>query len=103
MNFNHQRHQTDTVFAAEQPRLRADRCRYVTYFVKLAEDSDDLIFRLYEAYNKQTDVTVSLGFASKRVALCDLMENESLELVLDGDSFTLPVKPFEVITGKVER
>ena len=71
--------------------------------VKQAEDSGDLIFRMYEAYNKQTDVTVSLGFAPKRVALCDLMENECSPLAVDGASFSLPVKPFEIITLKVER
>ena len=71
--------------------------------VKQAEDSGDLIFRMYEAYNKQTDVTVSLGFVPKHAVLCDLMENEGSPLAVDGASFSLSVKPFEIVTIKVKR
>ena len=62
-----------------------------------------MIFRIYEAYNKQTDVTVSLGFVPKHAVLCDLMENEGSPLAVDGTSFSLSVKPFEIVTIKVKR
>jgi len=71
--------------------------------VKKAEDSDALILRMYEAYNQKSAATVTLGFTPKRVTLVDLMENEIGEVEICGDSFKLPVKPFEIVTVKVER
>lgn len=71
--------------------------------VKKAEDSDALVLRMYEAFNKKCRTAVTLGFAPKRVTLVDLMENEICEVPVSGTSFTLPVKPFEIVTVKVER
>lgn len=71
--------------------------------VKKAEDSDALVLRMYEAYNQRTETAVTLGFTPKRVTLCGLMEDEIAEVAVNGNSFTLPVKPFEIITVKVER
>ena len=58
---------------------------------------------MYEAWNKRTDVKVTLGFTPKRVTLVDLMENELSAVAVDGSSFTLTVKPFEIVTVKVEK
>ena len=71
--------------------------------VKKAEDSDAMILRMYEAYNKKVNTTVTLGFAPKRVTLVDLMENEIEEIPVAGNNFKLPVKPFEIVTVKVQR
>ena len=71
--------------------------------VKKAEDSDALILRMYEAYNQKSTATITLGFVPKRVTLVDLMENEIGEVEVCGNSFKLPVKPFEIVTVKVER
>ena len=71
--------------------------------VKKAEDSDAMILRMYEAYNQKVNTTVTLGFEPKRVTLVGLMEDEISEVAVSGNSFTLPVKPFEIVTVKVER
>ena len=71
--------------------------------VKKAEDSDAMVLRMYEAYNKKVNTTITLGFTPKRVTLVDLMENEIEEIAVTGNSFKLPVKPFEIVTVKVER
>ena len=71
--------------------------------VKKAEDSDAAVLRMYEAYNTKVNTTVPLGYAPKRVTLCDLMENEIEEIAVCGNSFTVPVKPYEIITVKVEK
>ena len=71
--------------------------------VKKAEDSDGLVFRMYGAYNRRTQVTVSLGFTPKKIVLCDMMERPLSEIPSDGNSFALPVKPFEIITVRVDR
>ena len=58
---------------------------------------------MYEAYNQKVNTTVTLGFEPKRVTLVNLMEDEIGEIEVFGNSFTLPVKPFEIVTVKVER
>ncbi len=71
--------------------------------VKQAEDSDATVLRMYDAYNCKTNATVTLGYAPKRVTLVDLMENEIEEISVSGNAFTVPVKPFEIVTVKVEK
>lgn len=71
--------------------------------VKKAEDSDAVVLRMYEAWNKKTNVTVTMGFAPKRVTLVNMLEQEEMSIDVSGNSFTLPVKPFEIITVKVEK
>ena len=44
-----------------------------------------------------------LGFAPKRVTLVGLMEDEIEEIPVCGNAFKLPVKPFEIVTVKIER
>ena len=70
--------------------------------VKKAEDSEGLVFRMYDAYNRQTRVDVTFGFAPKRVTLCDLMENELETLDVRNNSVTLNINPYEIITIKTE-
>ena len=69
--------------------------------VKKAEDSDALIVRMYEAYNKRVDATLSFAFQPKRVVLCDLMERELKETEINGNSIHISAKPFEIITIKI--
>ena len=71
--------------------------------VKKAEDSNATVLRMYEAYNKKTDATVTLAYAPTRVTLVDMMENEIEEIPVSGNSFTLNIKPYEIITVKVEQ
>ena len=69
--------------------------------VKKAEDTDDLILRMYEAYNKRTQTSVKLPQNAKRVFCCDLMENETQELPIVNGAVTFEVKPFEIMTLKI--
>lgn len=71
--------------------------------VKKAEDSDATVIRMYDAYNRSTNATVTLGYTPRRITLVDLMENEISEVAIDGNSFTVPVKPFEIATYKIEK
>ncbi len=71
--------------------------------VKLAEDSDAILVRVYEAYNAHATMWLTAGFDFKRAVLCDLMENEVQPLENDGRNVTLPIKPYEILTIKFER
>lgn len=70
--------------------------------VKKAEDSDSTIVRMYESWNKRTNaLKLSFGFDFKSAVLCDLMENELEKLEVVDNTVTLPVKPFEIVTIKL--
>ena len=69
--------------------------------VKRAEDSDSLIVRAYECWNRRANATLKFGFDVKRAVLCDLLENELEELEISENSVTLPVKPYEIVTIKL--
>ena len=80
-----------------------DKPNVIIDTVKRAEDSDDIIVRLFESENKTTDVNIKFAIDCKKVALCDLMENELKDLPVKGGVVSLRVKPFEIITLKIFR
>lgn len=83
--------------------LSLDCDNVIAETVKEAEDSDAVIVRLYEAYNQRVRTTLTTGFDFKRVTLCNLLENEVEELPTDGRAIPLTVRPFEIVTLKIER
>lgn len=72
-----------------------------TDVVKKAEDSDDVVVRLYDAYNMTSKPTLSFGFDVKKATLCDLLENPICELPVKDGCVTVDVKPFEIVTIKL--
>lgn len=87
----------------EYSLVKCDADNVFVETVKLAEDGDDIIARLFEAKRMRKTVTLTFGFDVKEAYLCDMLENESERLTVDGNSLTLTVKPFEVITLKLKR
>lgn len=73
--------------------------------VKLAEDGEDLIFRFYEAYDRRVRADITLGVPFDSVTVCDLLERpvEMPELQVSGQTVTLPVRNFEIVTLRVRR
>jgi alpha-mannosidase len=70
--------------------------------VKRAEDSDDLILRLYEAHGARGTARIRLGVPFSGAHRCDLLEGESRgELPVDGDEIEVAYRPFELITVAV--
>ena len=70
--------------------------------VKRAEDGKGYILRLNETNNMRHTVTLQFAHEIKRAAICDLLENTEQELtVLDG-KLDLRIKPFEVISIRIE-
>ena len=68
---------------------------------KQAENSEDIIVRMYEAYDSKCSATLTFGFDIAQAWLCDMLEQEEAELTAEGGSVTLPVKNFEIVTLKV--
>jgi len=70
--------------------------------LKKAEDSDGVILRFFETTGEVTQAEVELFKAIKRLTLVDLLEREEGELPFEGTRFRLEVKPFEIVTLKLE-
>ncbi len=69
--------------------------------VKKAECEEAAIVRLYEAENRRTKATVRFTRPLRRVAECNLMEEQDQALPLDVDAVALEMLPFEIKTLKV--
>jgi alpha-mannosidase len=70
--------------------------------LKKAEDSDGVILRFFETTGEVTQAEVELFRAIKRLTLVDLLEREEGEPPFEGNRFILEVKPFEIVTLKLE-
>jgi len=81
--------------------VQADKDNIVIETVKKAEDSDAIVIRLYECWNRRTDATLTFGGKIKRAFLCDLMEENDEPLNTEGNTLQLAFKPFEIQTIKV--
>ena len=74
--------------------------------VKKAEDGDDMIVRLYEAWDSRGPVTLTVSGDFKGVRLCNLMEEDMedmKELEFRNNRVTMPIKNFEIVTLRFVR
>jgi len=70
--------------------------------LKKAEDSDEVILRFFETKGEPTQARVEIFREIKRVTLVDLLEREEREVPFTRRGFILKVKPFEIVTLKLE-
>jgi alpha-mannosidase len=71
--------------------------------VKKAEDSDDLIMRLYEPEGFRGTALLGLNLPVRRAALCNLLEEETAELPINEGVIEIEYTPFQLITLKLSR
>ncbi len=69
--------------------------------VKKAEKSDDIIVRLYDAYDFNGDITLKFALPIKKAFLCDLLENEVSQLSINDNDIKLNVSNYEIVTLKL--
>ena len=69
--------------------------------VKLCEDSDDLIIRVWEAHGEAARAHIKLTGPIPSVAEVDLLEDEMGAAETDGDGVVVDIKPYEIRTFKV--
>jgi alpha-mannosidase len=81
-----------------QPLISVDRPNIVVETVKQAEDGDGIIVRLYESQRRRGPVTLSVGFDLTKAWRTDLLEENQATLELNGNSITLSLKPYEIVT-----
>jgi alpha-mannosidase len=67
--------------------------------IKKAEDSDALIFRMYEWAGEATQVKLHIPAGATAATETNLMEKpEGTALNFTGDTITVPIKPYEILT-----
>jgi len=82
---------------------KTDQENVIIETIKKAEDSDDIIVRVYEAYGQRGDVTLKLGFEPANVAEVDLMEGNEKEVEFEENSFKFCINPYEIKTFKITK
>jgi len=69
--------------------------------VKLAEDSNEVVLRLFEAYGERKHVAIEFGFPVKQVWECDLMEENDKPVSCKDNTVELFISPYEIRTLKI--
>ncbi len=72
--------------------------------VKVAEDGDGLIVRLYDCAGSRGWATLTFAHRISEAVLCNLLEDTlpDVELAIDGHTLRLHVEPFQVRTLRVK-
>lgn len=71
--------------------------------VKQAEETDAIILRVHECYNKRTNARITFFQDIKTVYECDLEELHDIEKMKTGDKcFEFIIKPYEIKTFKLK-
>lgn len=79
---------------------KVDRDNVMIEVIKKAEDSDDLIIRMYEFHNKRSNVTLEFFKDIKEIKECNLLERDLEELSPVGNKVSFIIKPYEIKTFK---
>ncbi len=80
--------------------VSCDKKNVIIETVKKAELDDSMIVRMYDAFNRRTNATLTVADSFSKAYLCDLMENEVKELAFNDNKVVVPVSNFEIITLK---
>lgn len=86
--------------ADEFSLVSCDKENVIIETVKKAEADDGMIVRMYDAFNRRANATVTVADGFGKAYLCDLLENTVKELDFSENKVTLPVSNFEIITLK---
>lgn len=91
----------DGILSSEFFMMRCSEENIIIETVKKAEDTDDIIVRLYEANNSQCRACLEMGFDFEKVYLCDLLENDICQIESDRKCIEIDMKGFEIVTLKI--
>ena len=69
--------------------------------IKKAEDSTGTIIRMYESENAYTKTKLTVHTDFKKAYICNLLEETESEAVVTGTDIDVVLKPYEVVTIKI--
>jgi alpha-mannosidase len=87
---------TASLFSVDAPNV-------IVEAIKKAEDSDDMIVRLYEATGATTRATLHFGLPVGSAALVNLLEEQAKPLDVHDGAVTLRFGPFEIHTLRISK
>jgi alpha-mannosidase len=82
--------------------MRAEPKNCILASVKKAEDSNAWILQFYESEGKATQARITLPQVPKRVAMTNFLEEEKSVISFNKNSVSVPMKPNQTVTLKVE-
>lgn len=83
--------------------VSVDKENVIMEVVKQAEESNDIILRVYECYNRRANATIKFFKDLEAVYECDLEERNVVEEMDTKDGiFTFQIKPYEIKTFKLK-
>jgi alpha-mannosidase len=80
--------------------FRLDRANVIIEAIKVAEDGDGLVVRLYETSGARGPVTLTTSLPLRKVWMADLLENNLKSLPFAKGRVRLDLQPFEIVTLK---
>ena len=86
--------------AGEFSLVSCNKKNVIVETVKKAEADGGMVVRMYDAFNRRANATVTVASGFKKAYICDLMENVLEELEFNNNSVTVPVGNFEIVTLK---
>ncbi|HSV85280.1 MAG TPA: alpha-mannosidase [Levilinea sp.] len=84
----------ESFFSVDHPSVVIDT-------VKKAEDSDEIIVRLYESYGAQQIVHLRSSLPVQSAVRCNLLEDDGEPVNWSGGKVELKLRPFELVTLKL--
>jgi alpha-mannosidase len=86
------------ILPGELSMIRTDCENVIIDTVKKAEDSEDIVVRLYECYNRRSKVNAVFFTGLAEVWESNLMEKPLAQVPVEGSRFTFEIKPYEIKT-----
>lgn len=81
-----------------QSLVSVDSANVTIETVKLAEDGNGIIVRLYENHRNRGSATIQAGFALAGAYHCNLLEENEDELTVTDNSVSLSIRPYQIAT-----
>lgn len=78
-----------------------DQPNVIIEAIKKAEADDSMILRLYECFNRRSDVVLTVGERIREAFLCNMMEEEDVPVSFDGNRIFFSIKPYEILTFRI--
>jgi len=94
-------HITQTGMPSEASFCQIQPENIILETIKKAEDSSEMILRLYESWGTKTSGNIELGIPVKKAILVNLMEEEQKPLKVKNNQIEITFKPFEIHTLKL--
>jgi alpha-mannosidase len=87
---------------ASRSLIEVDTQQVKVEAIKRAEDSDAIIVRLYEAWGRSCKARLRTTLPASRAFVCDLLERERKEVVVNDGAIELVLTPFKILTLKLK-